>query len=148
MPYQLSTGLATHLAGTGSMLGAMDGGFIKIYAGSVPADADAAIGSATLLCTLTLDGDGTTALALEASGRLVRKPAAASWSGTNVASGTATFYRHVTASDTGAASTTEKRTQGTVGLTNAADMTLVDVGFTSAATFPLNSYVMEQPLHG
>lgn len=148
MPYKLSTGLAAHLAGTGSMLGALDGGFINIYSGAVPADADASLGSATLLCTLTLGGDGTTGLTLEASGRLVRKPAAAAWSGTNAASGTATFYRHVVSGDTGGASTTEKRTQGTVGLTNAADMTLVDVSFVSAASFPLNSYVLEQPLYG
>lgn len=146
MAHLLSTGLAAHLAGGGSMKSALDSGFIKIYAGTIPADADAAIGSATLLCTLTDDGDDTTGLTLEQSGRFLRKASADTWAGTNAASGTAVFYRHVEATDDGSASTVYKRTQGLVGLTNASEMTLVSATFTSAAVFTLNSYVLEQPL--
>lgn len=143
-----STGLATALMGTGSLLSTLNNGFIDLYAGAVPADADAAVGGATLICRLTLAGDGVTGLPLEQSGRFLRKPAAAEWSATNLDSGTLTFYRHVTAADTGAASTSEARLQGTIGQTNAAEMTLIDVALVLGQTFALQSYVLEQPVHG
>lgn len=146
MAHFLSLGLAAHLAGTGSMKSALDGGFIDIYAGAVPADANASIGAATLLSRVSISS-GATGLTLTQDGRYLRKPAVDTWSGTNVASGVATFYRHVEATDDGSASTTLKRTQGAVGLTNAAEMTLVDTAFVSGATFPLNSYVLELPLY-
>lgn len=144
MALKLSTGMAAELATAKKT--ALDGGFINIYAGTVPADADAAIGSATLLCTLTEDGDGVTGLTLDQDGHILKKPAATVWAGTNVASGTATFYRHVAVGDTGAASTTQVREQGLVGLTNAAEMTLVNVTFVASEVFSLNNYVLEQPL--
>ncbi|MEQ6437224.1 hypothetical protein V8Z74_19655 [Comamonas sp. w2-DMI] len=147
MTHYVSSGLAAHLANTGSMKSALDGGFIDIYSGPVPADADAALGTATRLCRVSLDSTAT-GLTLVADGRFLRKNPGDSWTGTKEASGTATFYRHVEDGDDGSASTTAKRLQGAVGLTNAAEMTLVDVVFTAGGTFPLNNYVLEQPTYG
>jgi len=145
--FYLSTGLATALAGSADMKTVMDLGFIDFYSGPVPADADADIGAATLLTRVSISS-GATGLTLQQDGRQLRKPPGDTWTGLNAATGTATFYRHVTASDTGVASTVEERMQGLVGSTNAAEMTLSNVSFVSGQTFALNGYVIEQPTHG
>ena len=147
MAMMISTGLATHLAGTGSMKSAMDLGFIKIYGGAPPATADAALGGGvTLLCTISLNDTGT-GLTLEHNGTKVTKPSADTWSGTNVATGTSTFFRHVLASDDGTASTTQKRIQGTIGLTNALDMVRMDVDVVSGVLNTLENYRCILPLY-
>ncbi|MDO5691114.1 MAG: hypothetical protein Q4G70_01360 [Pseudomonadota bacterium] len=144
MTTKLSTGLASELANSKSA--SLGGGFIDIYAGPVPPSADASIGSATLLCRLTLNGDNSTGLDLSTEGRFLRKPPGAVWSGTGVAAGVATFYRHVKPGDDGTASTTAIREQGVIGLTPPADMVLMSVTFDVGTPFPLDRYLMEQPL--
>lgn len=112
MTVKTSTGLANKMLDTGSVKSIMDGGLIKIYAGAVPATADDAVGSATLLCTITASGSGLTLGA--AADRAIPKEASEVWSGVNVAGGVATFYRHVAPGDTGAASVTQPRAQGLI----------------------------------
>lgn len=143
MAFFISTGLAEGLCGTDSLLGLMDGGEIRFYSGTVPASADAAIGGATLLCTILKDG--TDPLALVADGAMVRKPNGDTWEGAAVATGAASFYRHVQSADDGSASTSALRIQGTVGLTNAANMTLADVNFSSGISKPLPQYSVRMP---
>lgn len=111
----LSTGLRNHILASGSIADALNGGCVRLYAGTVPADADASIGSATLLRVYTVDGAGT-GLNYEssASDGALPKDATETWRGTAVANGTATFWRHSSLSDAGGASTSEKRIQGTV----------------------------------
>ena len=145
MAFHISTGLAESIMGGSSIKDTMDLGFIDIYSGTVPADADESIGTATLLCRVSLNSTAT-GLTLLQDGRLLRKPPADVWSGTNAATGTATFYRQVLTGDTGDLSTTDARIQGEVGLTNYSEMTLTDTSFVSGSTFALGGYVLEQPL--
>lgn len=120
-----STGLASHLAVTGSLKSALDGGFLFWFSGPEPASADDAIdGSSVKLLTVTKDGDGVTGLTFEAAAAdgILTKTAAEAWSGVFAASGAATFYRYCEAGDAGtAASTTAKRVQGPIGTTVASE---------------------------
>lgn len=117
MALKFSTGLRAGLMVTGSLKGLLDGGSVKIYGGTIPATADAALGSAVLLCDVKVktSGDGLTFEATAPSGVLT-KNLSEEWESDNVASGSATFFRFVKSSDTGSSSTTEVRIQGTVGL--------------------------------
>ena len=120
-------------------------GFIKLYGGTVPADADGALGGATLLCTVS-NASGATGLLFDtaaAAGILAKKPSEA-WSGVNVASGTATFYRHVITGDDGTSSTTQKRIQGTIA-TAGADMNISNPVLVNAAPQALDFYTVALP---
>ena len=66
---------------------ALDSGYLRIYSGSVPANADAALGGATLLAELRF---GNPAFPAASSGT---KTANAITSGTAAATGTPTFFR-------------------------------------------------------
>lgn len=129
-----STGLAAHLAVTGSIKNALDGGLIKVYdATEEPATADAAV-TGTLIWTLSVNGAGT-GLTFEAAavGRGAVKKASETWSGATQA-GTARYYRFVAAGDDGAASTTQKRVQGSCGNTAEADLYLSNPVLTTNAS--------------
>ena len=134
MPIKTSSGLRNFMLVTGAFRGAMNGGTLKVYAGPVPADADAAIGAATLLCTVTNNSTATgVTFATGATAGVLTKTASEVWAGLNAVSGTATFYRLVAATDTGAASATESRVQGLIS-TSGADLNLSSVGLTAGAT--------------
>lgn len=130
-----STGLASHVAVTGSLKDALDAGFLYLFSGPVPASADAAIdGSSVLLAKISVGGDGTTGLTFAATSTdgVLTKTGAETWEGTVAATGTATFWRFCEAGDAGtAASTTAKRLQGTVGTTVASELILVSAALTS-----------------
>lgn len=145
MAFQVSTALRNHMLDTGSFKNAMDLGFLKIYAGAIPADADAALGAATLLCTLSVDGLGT-GLTWEAAAisGVISKTTAEAWQGSNVASGTASFFRFVQPADTGGASTTELRIQGSVGLVGA-ELNLSSVTLTVSAVQSVNHFNVALP---
>lgn len=146
MAIKTSTGLRDYLLATGAFKTGMDGGFLKLYGGTVPSTADAALGGATLLCTLTESGDTITGLTFDspAVSGVLSKAAAEVWSGLNVATDTVTFYRFVTPSDDGTLSTTQRRVQGTVGLVNA-DLIISDTGLTSGAPQLIDGYVVALP---
>lgn len=132
MSYQLSTGLRNHMMDTGSFKAALADGFIKIYSGPPPATADMAP-TGTLLCIISDNGTGT-GLDLEAaasSGTLDKEPTQV-WKGTNVATGTAGYFRYAENTDDNSVSTTKKRLQGTIG-TSGADLNLTSVNLTSGA---------------
>lgn len=111
-----STGMRVSLAVTGSLKATLDGGLVRIYAGSVPANADAALGGATLLCEIGVGGDGTP-VTFEAAAPLgvLKKSVSENWTGNNVAGGNPSFFRYVLAGDAGDASATAVRFQGTAG---------------------------------
>jgi hypothetical protein len=145
MAIKTSTGLRNQMLDTNPLKTVFNLGFLKIYAGAVPADADASIGSATLLCTVSVNSTGTgITFASTASGGTIVKNSGEVWSGVNVATGTATFYRLVAAGDTGASSTTEARVQGTVA-TSGADLNLTSTSLTSAATQSIDYYSLTLP---
>jgi hypothetical protein len=145
MSLKTSTGLRNGVLATGSLKSLLNGGFIKIYAGTVPSSADDAIGSATLLNTISVNSTGTGInFDTAASAGVLSKAPAEVWSGVNAASGTATFYRHVAAADDGTLSTTQPRIQGTVS-TVGADLNLSSVSLTSGATQTIDYYSVALP---
>jgi hypothetical protein len=124
--FKISAGMRDHILSTLAADINVTGVLLKIYGSPtsqvaadalVPATAGAAIGSATLLSTLSVDGDGTGGTFDETpvDGVLV-KLATESWYGTNVATGYPSFYRLVLVGDDGTLSTTAWRLQGSVGL--------------------------------
>lgn len=105
---------------SGSFKAALAGTVLRIYGGAAPASADESIGSAVLLCTISVDGDGTgVTLDAAASGGVIAKNPSEVWTGDVTTSGTAAFFRMELASDAGAFSTSAVRMQGTVGLVGA-----------------------------
>lgn len=144
MPIRPSTGLRNYLLDTNSLDAGLAAGFIRIYSGTPPADADAAV-TGTLLCTISIASGGTGInMAAAATGGVLTKAAGETWSGVNAATGTATYYRHVQAGDTGVSSTTERRIQGTVG-TVGTDLELNSVSLTSGATQTIDFYSIALP---
>ena len=144
MAIKNSTGLRNAMLATGSAKAALDGGRINIYAGAAPATADDAVGGATLLCAITLNSTGTGILfdTAAVNGVLAKKPSE-TWSGSIVATGTATWYRHVAAADNGTLSTTAPRIQGTIALIGA-DLN-IDPNFISGQTKVIEHYVIALP---
>lgn len=138
-----STGLRNYLLGTGSLKAALAGGEIRYYSGAIPADADAAIGAAVLLGTLKNAGAGINFDAAPVAGEL-QKASGETWSATNVAGGTVSFYRHVLAADTGVASTTAVRLQGTVALAGG-DIQFTSLGLSNGAPQALGFYSVAIP---
>lgn len=133
MGMKISTGLAKAMLDTGSFKSNLTGMKLKIYSGTEPATADAALGAAVLLVTIS-DAGGVDPLEFEASAvaNVIEKLSSQTWSGTNAASGTASFCRLELASDTGAASSSEIRVQGDVGVAGKF-LNLSSVSLTAAA---------------
>jgi hypothetical protein len=146
MALKASTGLRNNMLTVGSLKSALDGGFIKIYAGTaIPSDADAAIGSAPLLCTISVNGDGVTGLSLSStpSGGSIAK-AAEVWQGTNVAGGTASFWRFIKTGDTEAASTTDVRLQGNAA-TSGSELVMTSIVLSFGATQTIDFFTVALP---
>lgn len=144
MLIQLSTGAVDAMIGSTGLAGALEAGGmeLRIYAGTLPADADAAIGGATLLVTIK---NGASALTWDnPAGGIISKPAGETWSGTAVATNTATFGRFVVTADTGALSTTAVRIQGDVA-TIGAFINLDNPAMVSGAVQTVNSAQLIQP---
>lgn len=145
MTLKASTGLRNKVLDSNPLKTVMSGGKINIYAGPVPATADDALGSATLLSTITVGSTGTglTFDSAAVNGVLAKNPAEV-WSGVNVASGTAAFYRHVAVGDTGVLSTTQARIQGEIG-TAGKEMNWSFVALVSGATQTIDYYNVSLP---
>ena len=144
MAIKLSTGLRGKLMDTGSLKAVMAGGLIRIYSGVAPADADAAV-TGTLLCTVSNNSTGT-GINFDAAAvaGVISKATAETWSGTNAATGTATYFRHVAAGDDGTLSTTQARIQGTIS-TVGADLNLSSVALVSGAAQTIDYYSVTIP---
>lgn len=124
------TTLASAVAG--SMLApfntAASAGLLKIYAGTPPSNADAALGGATLLGTLTMGNPAFTASSHTLTANAITQDSAAD------ATGTATFYR-LFQSD---GSTVIE--QGTVG-TSGADLNLNTTSIVAGGPIQVSSFV-------
>lgn len=113
----ISTALAKGMLDANPLNLLLDGFLLHIYEGSMPDSADAALGSATLLSTISLEDSGAgMSFESNAVSNVLQKNSSEVWEGTNLATGTATFCRLVLESDTGAATTSEVRIQGDVGI--------------------------------
>lgn len=141
-----STAFKNHVASVGSIKDAFDGGFIKIYTAptAIPASADAAIpNDSTLILTYSVDGLGTgLELDTAAANGVISKPASALWKGAAVASTdgvTPLFFRYERTGDSGAASTTDLRIQGSVGL-GASDLVVTSTTFVTGQEYVLDFF--------
>ncbi len=150
MAIQLSTGLRNAMLDTNSFRGGLNGGLLGIFKGTVPAAVDDATSGATLICTVSVDGLGG-GLGFEAAAvaGVLSKAAAETWQGTVINSGgTATFYRfYESGGDPTAASTTEQRIQGSVGVAGA-DLNLSSVALVDAATQDIDFFNITLPAGG
>ncbi len=144
MQISISTGAANAMVGTSGLKGALESGSMElcIYAGTMPADANDAIGSATLLVTIK---NGASPLTWSTpSGGVISKPSGETWSGVAVADGVATFGRFTHAADTGASSTTEVRVQGDVSSVGAF-INLDNTAIVNGTVQTVNSAQLIQP---
>ena len=145
MTFKASSGLRDHMLSGGSVKSALDGGLLNMYGGAVPATADADLGGATLLSVMSSDGAGAGInMDTTAAGGILPKAPAEAWHGTNVATDTATFYRHVAAADDGTLSTSQPRIQGTIGLAGA-DLNMTSIDLVSGAPQTLDFYTIALP---
>ncbi|TFZ81388.1 hypothetical protein [Candidatus Macondimonas diazotrophica] len=146
MAIQISSGLRNHMLISGSFKSGLDGGVLKIFAGAMPSTADADSSALTVLCTISLDATGTgITFASTVSAGILAKNASEIWRGQITATGTASFFRWMAISDTGALSTTEKRVQGTVGLAGA-DLNFSSLSFVSGNYKVIDSLNVALPL--
>jgi len=127
-------------------------GVLRIYSGSAPSTADAAV-SGTLLCEITVSSGafvhGTAANGLEfgdAASGVIAKASGETWSGVGIGGGgTAGYFRLVgNASDTGVLSTTLPRIQGTIG-TSGADLNMTSTTITVGATYTIDTFQLTLP---
>lgn len=142
---KFSTGLRNAMLASSNMKTALANGFIDIYAAPAPATADDAVGAATKLCRISLNSTGSGInFDTAASGGVLAKAPAEVWSGVNLATGTAVWFRHVGAADDGTSSTTQPRVQGTIA-TVGADYNVSSTGLTSGATQSIDGYSIALP---
>lgn len=111
-----------------------DSGLLRIYAGSVPADANAALGGATLLAELTMN-----AAAFPAASSATLTAAAITADSSANATGTATFFRLYKADGT------TVLLQGTAG-TSTTDMILNTTSIVSGANVSVSSFTITMPV--
>lgn len=143
MAVKVSTGLRNALLDSASLKDILDGGFLDIYSGTIPATADDALTGATLLCRVSNGGSGLTFDTNAVGGVLSKNPSEV-WQGLNTASGVASFFRFVSASDTGAASDTEGRIQGTVAVLGA-DLNISNTSLTVSAPQAIQFFYVALP---
>lgn len=149
MTIRASTGLRNRLLDTGALKSIFNLGFLNLYSGPVPGSADDAIvgGTHQMLCALSNNNTATgITLASSASGGAITKNLSETWSHAAAYSGTATFYRLVSSSDTAASSTTEARLQGTVG-TSGADLNLATVTLTATTVYAVDTFSISLPTY-
>jgi hypothetical protein len=118
------------------------------YGGTVPANADASIGSATPLCEFL---NGSAGLSLGAAADIGSDTVVMSinsgetWQGTALASGMPTFFRFTEAADSPTDATgTYCRVQGTAGLGGGFDLT-VRGALVESTTYPCLSFDVTIP---
>lgn len=141
---KISTGLRSKLMDTGALRTIMNLGFIKIYSGAVPDSPDSPP-TGVLLNTVSNNSTGTgLTFDAAAAGGVISKAAAEVWSGNNVATGTATYFRHVAPGDDGSLSTTQVRIQGTIS-TVGGDMNLSSVALVNGAPQTVDYYSVTIP---
>jgi hypothetical protein len=145
MTFKVSSGLRDTLNVSQALGPALAGGFIDIYSGSVPATADASIGAAVLLCTISSSASGVGLLFdTVSSGGVFTKSGTQTWSGVNVASGTASFFRFRLGSDTGALSTSQWRLQGDIA-TSSSDLNMASTTLTVSALTTISTFAITTP---
>ena len=142
---KFSTGLRNGMLSGLSLKAALDGGSLLLFSGPVPATADAAE-TGTVLMSLTVGGDGTTGLSFgTAENGVISKSETEVWATSAVdTSGTISYFRFVSSTDSGGDSTTEARIQGTAGIVGT-DLVLTSTEVTAGQPWPLNYFNVALP---
>lgn len=146
MTTRISTGLAGYLLGVGSLRQAMAGSFLRVYSGTPPGSANAALSpDSTLLVEISLDGaGGGLELSASSTGAVITKDPSQVWRGTAVATGVATFFRWVSPGDAGEASNTRPRVQGDVALAGG-ELNFSSVAMTQGAIQKVDYFAVAMP---
>lgn len=151
MTIRASTGLKNAMLGTTGLKGATADGIIRVYSGSQPASADAAV-TGTLLLEITLDGgafshgSSTNGLNWDTpTGGTISKPAADTWKGTGLAAGVAGWARYCSNPlDDGSSSTTLARIDMSVGK-GTGDLQLSNVNTAVSAPITIDVATLRLP---
>ncbi len=147
MTTKLSTGLRDRILDSGSLKARLAGGFIDIYSGTIPATPNDSVGAAVKLVRISNNGTSTgltfeeAAPAGDGTFSLLYKKSTEEWSGICTVAGTASFYRYVKTGDTGAASDTQERIQGTVAI-GGLDIDLPNLNFQVGGEVSLSAYLL------
>lgn len=146
MTTKISTGLSGYLLATGSLRQAFASSFLRVYQGTEPATADAALpGDAILLCEISVDGEGDGLnLNTTADGTYISKSPTETWRGEALATGTPTYFRWVTGPDAGGASSVLPRIQGKVGLAGV-ELNFSSLNFVEGAIQKVDYFVVAMP---
>lgn len=140
MTTKISTGAALALTTGGlSLKETFDGCEFRIFSGTEPTTANDSKGAGTLLCVVDNETDPVTFEQLVAG--TLHKTTGETWQGTNVATGTATWFRLVKPSDADDASSSAVRLQGSVGVLNA-DLNLLDTALVSSVLQQITDYYL------
>ena len=140
---KFSTGLRNGMLSGLSLKAALDGGSLYLFSGPVPATADAAETGTVLMC---LTVGGTTGLTFgSAADGVISKSEAEVWATSAVdTSGTISYFRFVSSTDSGGYSTTEARIQGTAGIVGT-DLVLTSTEVTAGQPWTLNYFNVALP---
>lgn len=147
MAFQFSTGLKNGILGIDSMDSLLSDGYVNLYGGTMPATADDAEGSSVLLTRYSnagAQGAGNGLNFGDPDNGALSKDSTQVWSGEGINDGTASFFRFVTQADTGAASPTEVRIQGTVGGAGA-DMFVQSAVITEDTNYTIDYFTIVIP---
>lgn len=132
MAFKFSEEVRRQQCVVGSLKSILDGGVIRLYSGEVPASADSAlVAGNVMLCEITNAEEGLT-FEPTASSATLTKSLSEIWQGSNVATGTVTFFRFLKPSDSNSGYLNEVRLQGTVG-GPAADLTISNTALIAGA---------------
>lgn len=142
---KFSTGLRNGMLSGLSLKAALNGGSLILFSGPVPPTADAAA-TGTVLMSLTVGGNGTTGLTFgSAADGVISKSEAEVWATSAVdISGTISYFRFVSSTDSGGDSTTEARIQGTAGIVGT-DLVLTSTEVTAGQPWTLNYFNVALP---
>ena len=142
---KFSTGLRNGMLSGLNLKAALNGGSLLLFSGPVPATADAAE-TGTVLMSLTVGGNGTTGLSFgTAENGVISKSETEVWATSAVdTSGTISYFRFVSSTDSGGDSTTEARIQGTAGIVGT-DLVLTSTEVTAGQPWTLNYFNVALP---
>lgn len=131
---------ASAIAMLDALTALLDGGELKIYAGTKPADPDTALSGETLLAELSLSATAFAA-ATDGTGKATASANAITDDSSANATGTASFFRAFKSDGTTAV------IDGTVG-TSAADLILNSTSISAGQNVSVSSWTVEMPEAG
>lgn len=145
MALRLSTGLRNGMMGTATIKELLDNGTIDLYSGSQPASGDSVETGSKLATISSTSGTGVADGVKfgTAAGAILGKSAVA-WTGLCILAGVAGWFRFRGSGGTAGTSTTEKRLDGSVGVSGA-DLNLTHTSLTLNATVTITDFDITQP---